>query len=62
MIDVMYSSIEPISVQISELIDLQLQLAREEYELAQERYLTQAAVFFGSGHSRVDGLDLVIVL
>lgn len=45
MIDVMYSSIEPISAQISELIDLQLKLAREEYEQAQTRYLTQALLF-----------------
>lgn len=45
MINVMYSSIEPISVQISELIDLELQLAREEYEQAQERYIAQLAAF-----------------
>ncbi len=45
MIDVLYSGIEPISVQLSELIDLQLQLAREEYEAAQSHYQTQAVLF-----------------
>ena len=45
MIDVMYSGIEPISVQLSELIDLQLQLAREEYEAAQAHYQMQARLF-----------------
>ncbi|KYZ78260.1 hypothetical protein AXX12_01585 [Anaerosporomusa subterranea] len=45
MIDVMYSGIEPISVQLSELIDLQLQLAREEYEAAQAHYQMQAKLF-----------------
>jgi methyl-accepting chemotaxis protein len=45
MINVMYSGIEPISIQLSELIDLQLQLAREEYEEAQAHYQMQARLF-----------------
>ncbi|MDU4961236.1 MAG: methyl-accepting chemotaxis protein [Sporomusaceae bacterium] len=45
MINVMYSGIEPISVQISALIDWELQAAREDYEAAQEHYRLQAGLF-----------------
>ncbi|HWR38960.1 MAG TPA: methyl-accepting chemotaxis protein [Patescibacteria group bacterium] len=38
MIDEMYSSIEPVSHKLSELIDLQLELAQREYQEADSRF------------------------
>lgn len=38
MIEEMYSSIEPVSHKLSELLDLQLELAKAEYDQADQRY------------------------
>lgn len=45
MIEVLYSNIEPISLQISELIDLELELAKEQYEKQQEQYTHMVTLF-----------------
>lgn len=45
MIEVLYSSIEPVAVQMSELIDLELTLAHDEYETAQREHRRLALAF-----------------
>ncbi len=45
MIEVLYSSIEPVAVQMSELIDLELVLAKAEYEAAQANHARWAKLF-----------------
>lgn len=45
MIEVLYSTLEPISLQISELIDLELELAKEQYVEQQAEY-HQAVLLF----------------
>ncbi|WP_346356136.1 methyl-accepting chemotaxis protein [Azotosporobacter soli] len=45
MIEVLYSSIEPVAVQMSELIDLELVLAKAEYEAAQASHAHWAKLF-----------------
>ena len=45
MIETLYSSIEPVGVQMSELIDLELALAKEEYEETQKKHANWAKAF-----------------
>ncbi len=45
MIETLYSSIEPVGVQMSELIDLELTLAKEEYEETQKKHASWAKGF-----------------
>jgi len=56
----LYASIDPISGKITELVDLQLRVARSEYEQAQQRYarmvglvivLVAVAVLLGGGYA-----------
>ena len=59
MIEVLYSNIEPISLQISELIDLELELAKEQYEKQQEQYTHMVTLFI---LILVGGLAVAMVL
>lgn len=61
MIEELYSSIEPVSGKLSELMDLQLELAKKEYQAADDRYhylilLFSSMIIFGLG------LAIVLVL
>lgn len=59
MIEVLYSNIEPISLQISELIDLELELAKEQYEKQQEQYTHMVTLFI---RILVGGLAVAMLL
>lgn len=64
MIDEMYSSIEPVSGKISELLDLQLTLAEREYKEADSRYTRLVIVFCAmivAGLALAIGLALLIL-
>jgi methyl-accepting chemotaxis protein len=64
MIDEMYSSIEPVSGKISELLDLQLTLAEREYKEADSRYTKLVIVFcamIAAGLALAIGLALLIL-
>ncbi|WP_425058054.1 hypothetical protein SCACP_26960 [Sporomusa carbonis] len=64
MIEELYSSIEPISGKLSELLDLQLELAKSEYQNADNRYNTLIMVFttlIVTGLSIAVGLALFIL-
>ncbi len=55
----LYPAIDPISGKFSELIDVQLEVAKQEYEAAQSRYQT---IFIGSVVALVLGLSLSVLL
>lgn len=59
MIEVLYSSLEPISGQISELIDLQLELAKQDFAASQEQY-RQTSLLFSA--LLIGGLLLALLL
>ena len=59
MIEELYSSIEPVSGKLTELIHLQLELAKREYQAADSRYNWLIMLFSGM---IVTGLSLAITL
>ncbi|SMC46695.1 methyl-accepting chemotaxis protein [Sporomusa malonica] len=59
MIEELYSSIEPVSGKLSELIQLQLELAKREYQSADTRYNWLIMLFSGM---IVTGLSIAIAL
>jgi methyl-accepting chemotaxis protein len=59
MIEELYSSIEPVSGKLSELINLQLELAKREYQRADNRYNWLIMLFSGM---IVTGLSIAIAL
>ncbi|HWR45551.1 methyl-accepting chemotaxis protein [Sporomusa sp.] len=59
MIEELYSSIEPVSGKLSELINLQLELAKREYQSADNRYNWLTMLFSGM---IVTGLSIAIAI
>ncbi|MDF2569882.1 MAG: Methyl-accepting chemotaxis protein signaling domain protein [Sporomusa sp.] len=59
MIEELYSSIEPVSGKLSELIQLQLELAKKEYQSADNRYTWLIMLFSGM---IVTGLSIAIAM